>query len=105
MSCSATSQALAAEQAGAKGVIFGSGLADLFEGNTVLADDGNGKRVHIPCLFITTETFQQLNGMGSKIEILANFPLPRSEKSTLTFFLSASQRSGYVFLKRLGEDY
>ena len=41
-----------AQQMGARGVMFTSEWVEYEEGQVVLADDGNGRRVHIPVLFI-----------------------------------------------------
>ncbi len=71
-----------------------------------MIDDGNGRRVHIACLLISSDTLSQLKGMkSSKIQITANFMVPKAKISKITFFLSASQRISYLFLKHFNEDY
>ncbi len=50
--CSFTTRAFNAQLIGAKGVIFGSNVATFATGGVVLADDGNGRTIHITCLFI-----------------------------------------------------
>lgn len=74
-------------------------------GQIVMADDGNGRRVHIVCLFISSETETLLKQIKGPIQISSKFPLPKQEKAAVTFFLSASQRSSYLFLKQLKADY
>jgi hypothetical protein len=49
--CSYTKQAINAQYLGAKGIIFASEIVGEFD-KVVLADDGNGRKVHISTLFI-----------------------------------------------------
>ena len=71
----------------------------------MLADDGNGRRVSIPVLFISTQTYDILNAIKGPIDITTNFPIPKSPKAKITFFLSSSQRQIYLFLSKLHKDY
>lgn len=58
--CSYTKRALVAQAIGAKGIIIASPSVSYVKGNVVEADDGNGKKVHITCLFITNESYDKL---------------------------------------------
>lgn len=93
-----------AQNKGAKGVIIATQGYEYSEGNIYLGDDGNGRKVHITSIFINYATFEKLNKLKS-VEIIANYPIPKSSVSTLSIFLSASKRSSYVFLRELKEKY
>ena len=102
--CSVTKRALSAQFLGAKGIIIASPTVDYAKGNVIESDDGNGKKVHITCLFITNESFDKLKKL-SKIEIISNYPVPKQKVSTLSLFLSASKRNTYVFLRDFKAQY
>lgn len=57
--CSYTKRAEVAQRIGAKGLIIAdkSQVYPEEAGKAIEADDGNGKKVHIVCLFITTQSF------------------------------------------------
>ena len=52
-SCSFPIKALKAEALGAQGILFGSLETEYSIEGVVLSDDGNGRKVKIPALFIT----------------------------------------------------
>jgi len=93
-----TKRALVAQSIGAKGVILASQNYDLEVSKVYKGDDGNGKRVHIASLLISTDSFEKLKVLKN-VEIIANFPVPKQPNSTLTLFLSSAKRSSYVFLR------
>lgn len=62
--CSYTKRALAAQSIGAKGIIIASTGATYAKGNVIESDDGNGKKVHITCLFITIESYDKLKKLN-----------------------------------------
>jgi hypothetical protein len=62
--CSFTKRALAAQSIGAKGIIIASSSASYAKGNVIESDDGNGKKVHITCLFITNDSFNRLKKLN-----------------------------------------
>lgn len=103
--CSNTQQAMLAEHLGYKGIVISSEYTKYASGEIVMGDDGNGRRVHIVCLFIGKETEAALQSIKGRIQITCRFPLPQQAKSTVHFFLSASQRTSYLFLKQFREDY
>jgi hypothetical protein len=74
--CSYTKRALTAQAIGAKGIVIASSKADYAKGSVIESDDGNGKKVHITCLHITSKSFEQLQRLN-KIEIIAKFPVPQ----------------------------
>jgi len=39
------------------------------------------------------------------VEIIANYPVPKEIKSTLSVFISSAKRSSYVFLREFREHY
>lgn len=47
---------MTAEKLGAKGIIFGTDEVKYFD-DVVLGDDGHGKNVHIPTLFVSVHDF------------------------------------------------
>lgn len=49
--CSYTKQAINAQYLGAQGIIFGSEIVSSYD-KVVLANDGNGRKVHISTLFV-----------------------------------------------------
>jgi hypothetical protein len=102
--CSVTKRAINAQLLGAKGIIIATPSADYARGNVIESDDGNGKKVHITCLFITNESFDKLKKL-SKIEIISKFPVPKEKVSTLSLFLSASKRKTYAFLREFKAEY
>jgi hypothetical protein len=102
--CSVTKQAINAQLLGAKGIIIASSGADYAKGNVIESDDGNGKKVHITCLFITLDSFDKLKKL-SKIEIISKYPVPKEKVSTLSLFLSASKRNTYLFLREFKTQY
>lgn len=102
--CSLTKRAEVAQLIGAKGIIIAADIVNYAKENVIEADDGNGKKVHITCLFITTDSYHSLKKLG-KVEIIAKFPVPQAKVSTVSLFLSASKRSSYVFLRQLGKEY
>ena len=53
--CSYTVRAITAQNLGAKGIIFGSPDTKYYDQGVVLADDGNGRKVHITSLFVSPE--------------------------------------------------
>ena len=93
-----------AQLIGAKGIIIAASSVDYAKDNVLEADDGNGKKVHITCLFITTDSYHTLKKLG-KVEIIAKYPLPQAKVSTVSLFLSAAKRSSYVFMRQLGKEY
>jgi hypothetical protein len=102
--CSLTKRAEVAQLIGAKGLIIATPTADYAQGNVIEADDGNGKKVHITCLFITTNSFETLQKL-KKVEIIAKFPVPQAKVSTVTLFISAAKRNSYIFLRQFSQDY
>ena len=54
--CSFPLKAMTAEKLGAKGIIFGTDEVKYFD-DVVLGDDGHGKNVHIPTLFVSVLDF------------------------------------------------
>lgn len=66
----------------------------------IIADDGNGRRVHISCLFIDLLVWSKLSIIPD-IQIKAYFKLPRRKVSKVAVLLSASNRVSYTFLRRL----
>ena len=93
-----------AQLIGAKGIIIAASSVDYANGDVIEADDGNGKKVHITCLFITTDSYHTLKKLG-KVEIIAKYPVPQAKVSTVSLFLSAAKRSSYVFLRQFGREY
>jgi len=57
--CSYTTQAINAQILGVKGVVFVSDMVNYY-GKVVQVDDGNGKKIHISVLFISTQTYRSL---------------------------------------------
>ena len=95
---------MTAQAIGAKGIIIASSNVQYAKGNVIESDDGNGKKVHITCLFSTYETYDRLTKL-KKIEITANFPIPQQKVSTVSIFISAAKRSSYVFLRSFKKEY
>ena len=62
--CSYTKRALFAQSMGAKGIIIATDISLSQKGNVIHADDGNGKKVHISCFFITPATFDKLRSLS-----------------------------------------
>ena len=94
--------AINAQALGAKGILVSSTLADaqsLTKNSVIASDDGNGKRVHITVLHITTGTIAKLEDL-SEVEIVAKYPVPKQAVSVLHLYISASKRSTYVFLRQ-----
>ncbi len=66
----------------------------------VQVDDGNGRKVHITVLFISTMTYRQLHDLNDiKIKVL--FETHQSEVVNITCFLSASGRGNYILLREI----
>ena len=97
-SCSFPLKALKAEELGAQGIIFGSLETDYSIEGVVMADDGNGRKVRIPALFITPTDMQSLGELTAP-KIKVNFPIKKSGKSQVTLFLTAGNRRNYIFLR------
>jgi hypothetical protein len=55
--CSFVTKAINAQTLGAQGVIFVSDLVHYY-GKNVLINDGNGQKVHISVLLISSKTYQ-----------------------------------------------
>ncbi len=56
--CTYTQKARTAQALGASGIIIGSDLVHIEEiGNVIMADDGNGRKVHIPTLLIASQDY------------------------------------------------
>jgi len=64
----------------------------------ILIDDGNGRKVHISVLSINNATYQLLKTIKS-IQIKVLFEVFKTDKVNLTYFLSASGRTNYIFLR------
>lgn len=64
--CSYTKRAEVAQRIGAKGIIIADGSQAYPEeaGKAIEADDGNGKKIHIVCLFITPQSFDILKQLN-----------------------------------------
>ena len=97
-SCSFPKKALKAQELGAQGIIFGSSETDYAIEGVVLADDGYGRKVKIPALFITSADMQSLSEIKNP-KIKVNFPVKKSSKSQVTLFLTAGNRRNYIFLR------
>jgi hypothetical protein len=78
-------------------VILVSDYVDYF-GKMVLIDDGNGRKVHISVLMIDTKTYEQLKVLKN-IQIKVQYEVHTTDKANVTYFLSASGRSNYIFLR------
>ena len=63
-SCTYTKKALNAQAIGAKGILISSSIADYNEGAVIQTDDGNGRKVHITCLFINVKSYDKLSGLN-----------------------------------------
>jgi hypothetical protein len=103
INCSFTKQALVAQSVGAKGVIISTIIASYASGNVIDGEDGNGKKVHITVLFIKNDHFDILKTLD-QMEIITNYPVPKSQVTTLSLFLSASKRSSYVLVRNLESE-
>jgi len=82
---------------GAKGVVFVSDMVNYYN-KIVQVDDGNGRKVHITVLFVNTQTYRKLQSV-SNIHIKVQFETHQSPKVNFTYFLSASGRTNYIFLR------
>jgi hypothetical protein len=74
--CSYTKRALNAQAKGAKGIIIATQSYDYADGNVFLGDDGNGRKVHITAIFISTANYDRLKKLKS-VEIIAKYPVPK----------------------------
>ena len=93
-----------AQLIGAKGLVIATPSADYARGNVIEADDGNGRKVHITCLFIETSSYYTLKELGH-VEIIAKYLVPQAKISAVTLFLSAAKRSSYIFLRQFSKEY
>ncbi len=95
--CSYTTEAINAQELGAKGVVFVSDIVNYYD-KVVQVDDGNGRKVHITVLFVNTQTYRKLYTIKN-IHIKVQFETHQTPKVNLTYFLSASGRANYIFLR------
>ena len=102
--CSFPTRALKAQELGAAGIIFSSTNVNYATGNVVISDDGHGRKVKINALFISVESYSQLNSLKN-INIKANFPIVTRSKSDVTLFLESSERRNYIFLRNFRPFY
>ncbi len=62
--CSFTTEAINAQELGAKGIVFVSDIVNYYD-KIVQIDDGNGKKVHITVLFISKQSYRQLHSLNN----------------------------------------
>ncbi len=68
--CSFTTKSIQAQNKGAQGIMIGSREVEFADGNVVLSDDGNGRKVRITTLFIKPEDVDKLAALtNSKIKV------------------------------------
>lgn len=84
-------------------MIFVSDLVNYYD-KIVQVDDGNGRKVHITVLFINSQTYRKLHGIKN-IHLKVSFEAHLTEKVNITYFLSASGRSNYIFLRQFQPYY
>jgi hypothetical protein len=72
-------------------------MVDYF-GKMILIDDGNGRKVHISVLMINHANYQLLKTIKT-IQIKVLFEVFKTDKVNLTYYLSASGRTNYIFLR------
>ena len=95
--CSYTTEAINAQELGAKGVVFVSDIVNYYD-KIVQIDDGNGRKVHITVLFINTTTYRKLYEIKN-VHIKVQFETHQSDTVDFAYFLSASGRANYIFLR------
>lgn len=103
VACSYTTQAIHAQNLGVRGVVFVSDMVNYY-GRVVQVDDGNGRNVHISVLFISTQTYRALKTVKN-VHIKVLFEVYKTQQVNLSYFLSASGRSNYIFLREFQPYY
>ena len=78
-------------------MIFVSDLVNYYD-KIVQVDDGNGRKVHITVLFIDSQTYRKLHTLKN-IHLKVSFETHLTEVANITYFLSASGRANYIFLR------
>ena len=73
-------------------------------GNMVPIDDGNGRKVYISVLMIANLTYLQLQVIKN-IQIKVQYEVYKSNVVNVTYFLSASGRANYIFLREFQPYY
>lgn len=61
-------------------------------------DDGNGRKIHISVLMVTNLTYLQLK-LIKNIQIKVQYEVYKSQTVNMTYFLSATGRANYIFLR------
>jgi len=61
-------------------------------------DDGNGRKIHISVLMVTNLTYLQLK-LIKNIQIKVQYEIYKSQTVNMTYFLSATGRANYIFLR------
>ena len=84
-------------------MIFVSDLVKYYD-KIVQVDDGNGRKVHITVLFIDSQTYRKLHTVKN-VHLKASFETHLTEKVNITYFLSASGRTNYIFLRQFQPYY
>ena len=74
-----------------------SDYVDYF-GKMVLIDDGNGRKVHISVLMVDTKVYDSIKTLKN-IQIKVQYEVHKTDKVNFTYFLTASGRSNYIFLR------
>ena len=69
-----------------------------YEEGVVLADDENGRQVHITVLFVSKTDLQKLTSLKNP-EIKVSFDIIKRDVSGVFFYLSASSHESYTFLR------